>query len=60
MRHKNPLKKKGRFPFAAKTRLRRGNRQSLNVPAMHQSMVRALGRFPHWDRQRPAKPHASG
>ena len=57
MSHKNLFKRQGCYPFARKTRFHPTDQRCVDSPAIHPSMVRALGRFPHWDRPKPAKGH---
>lgn len=58
MSHKNLSKRQGRYPFARKTRYHPTDHGSVDSPAIHPSMGRAMGRFPHWDRRKLVKGHA--
>jgi hypothetical protein len=55
MGHKTMPRKAGRYPFAHRSRSSPTEQRSLEVPDVQHAMLRALGRFPHWDRQKQQK-----
>jgi hypothetical protein len=57
MSHKTMPRKTGRYPFAHRNRSSPTEQRSLEMPEVQHSMLRTLGRFAHWDRQKHQKHH---